>query len=86
MTNGEVGDLMYEVFILAVQLAGPLLIISMLVGILISILQAATQVHEQTLTFVPKLLTIGIILVFSGSSMLQTLQDFAVRIFRLIQG
>lgn len=86
MTNGEVGDLMYEVFILAVQLAGPLLIISMLVGILISILQAATQVHEQTLTFVPKLLTIGIILVFSGGSMLQTLQDFAVRIFRMIQG
>lgn len=86
MTNGEVGDLMYEVFILAVQLAGPLLIISMLVGIFISILQAATQVHEQTLTFVPKLLTIGLILVFSGGSMLQTLQDFAIRIFRLIQG
>lgn len=86
MTNGEVGDLMYEVFILAVQLAGPLLVISMLVGILISILQAATQVHEQTLTFVPKLLTIGLILVFSGGSMLQTLQDFAIRIFRLIQG
>lgn len=86
MTNGEVGDLMYEVFVLVVQLAGPLLIISMLVGILISILQAATQVHEQTLTFVPKLLTIGIILVFSGGSMLQTLQDFAVRIFRMIQG
>ncbi len=86
MTNGEVGDLMYEVFILAVQLAGPMLLISMLVGILISILQAATQVHEQTLTFVPKLLTIGLILVFTGGSMLQTLQDFAVRIFRMIQG
>lgn len=86
MTNGEVGDLMYEVFILVVQLGGPLLVISMLVGILISILQAATQIHEQTLTFVPKLLTIGLILVFSGGSMLQTLQDFVIRIFHLIQG
>lgn len=85
MTNSEVGELMYEVFILAVQLAGPLLIISMLVGILISIIQAATQVHEQTITFVPKLLVIGLILVFTGTSMLQTLQDFTYKIFQMIQ-
>lgn len=86
MTNGEVADLMYDVFVIAVELAGPLLVISMLVGVLISILQAATQVHEQTITFVPKLLVIGIILVFTGSSMLQTLQDFAIGIFRMIEG
>ena len=86
MTNGEVGDLMYDVFVMVVELAGPLLVISMLVGILISIIQAATQTHEQTITFVPKLLVIGIILVFSGSSMLEMLQEFTVRIFRLIQG
>ena len=86
MTNGEVGDLMYDVFVMVVELAGPLLVISMLVGILISIIQAATQIHEQTITFVPKLLVIGIILVFSCSSMLEMLQEFTVRIFRLIQG
>lgn len=86
MTNGEVGDLMYEVFIMVVQLAGPLLVISMLVGILISIIQAATQIHEQTITFVPKLLVIGVILVFTGNSMLESLQDFTTKIFRLIQG
>ncbi|MCI8795881.1 MAG: flagellar type III secretion system protein FliQ [Dorea sp.] len=86
MTNGEVGDLMYDVFVLVIQLAGPLLVISMLVGILISIIQAATQIHEQTITFVPKLLVIGIILVFSGNRMLEMLQDFTTRVFRLIQG
>lgn len=86
MTNGQVGDLMYEFFILAVQLAGPLLIISMLVGVVISILQAATQVHEQTITFVPKLLVIGLILVFSGGTMLQTMQDFMIKIFGIIAG
>lgn len=86
MTNGEVGDLMYDVFVLVIQLAGPLLVISMLVGVLISIIQAATQIHEQTITFVPKLLVIGIILVFSGNRMLEMLQDFTVRVFRLIQG
>lgn len=84
MTAGEIGDIMYQLFVLAVQLAGPVLIISMLVGILIAILQAATQIHEQTLTFVPKLLVIGIILLISGSSMLRTLQDFTIDIFQLI--
>ena len=86
MTNGEVLDLMYEVFVLAVQLGGPVLVISMLVGVLISIIQAATQIHEQTITFVPKLLVIGIIFVFTGGNMLETLQDFTVRIFQMIQG
>ena len=77
MTNGEVLDLMYDVFVLAVQLGGPVLVISMLVGVLISIIQAATQIHEQTITFVPKLLVIGIILVFTGGNML--------RRFRILQ-
>ena len=86
MTNGEVSDLMYEVFVMVIQLAGPLLVISMMVGILISIIQAATQIHEQTITFVPKLLVIGVILVFTGNSMLESLQDFTTKIFRLIQG
>lgn len=84
MTNGEVSDLMYKLFVMAIQLAGPILVISMAVGIVISILQAATQIHEQTLTFVPKLLIIGIILVFTGSNMLQSLQDFTRDIFAMI--
>lgn len=84
MTNSEVTSLMYEVFIMAVQLGGPVLVISMLIGVLISIIQAATQIHEQTITFVPKLLVIGLILVFTGGSMLQTLQDFTLRIFQLM--
>lgn len=86
MTTGEITDLMYDLFILAVQLGGPVLIISMIVGIVISILQAATQIHEQTLTFVPKLIVIGIILVIMGSMMLQSLQDFTTRIFTLMAG
>ena len=84
MTNGEVADLMYKVFIMALQLGGPVLVVSMAVGIIISILQAATQIHEQTLTIVPKLLVIAIILVFTGSNMLQSLQDFTKEVFALI--
>ena len=85
MTNSAVSDLMYEFFLMAIQLAGPPLLLSMLIGILIAIIKAATQIHEQTLTFVPKLLVIGLVLVFTGSSMLASLQDFTVRLFRIIQ-
>ncbi len=84
MTNGEVSDLMYEVFVLALKLAAPMLVISLLIGLLISILQAATQIHEQTITFLPKLLVIALILVFTGSNMLVMLQDFTNKIFQLM--
>lgn len=84
MTNGEVSDLMYEVFVLALKLAAPMLVISMLIGLVISIFQAATQIHEQTLTFLPKLLVIAVVLVFTGSNMLVMLQDFTQKVFQLM--
>ena len=84
MTNGEVSDLMYQVFILSMKLGGPILIISMVVGIVISILQAATQIHEQTITFVPKLIVIAVLLLITGSTMLNSLQDFTAQIFNSI--
>lgn len=86
MTSAEVTDLMFDMFLLAIQLGGPILITSMLVGVLISVLQAATQIHEQTITFVPKLIVIGLILVITGSTMLQTLHDFITEIFVLMAG
>ena len=84
MTNSEVMDIMHMAALIIVQLAGPILLISMAVGVLISILQAATQINEQTLTFVPKLVLIGLILLLTGSSMLETLQGFSYEIFELM--
>ena len=86
LTSGEINDLLYEVFILAVQLGGPVLIISMAVGVIISILQAATQIHEQTLPFVPKLVVIGCVLIMTGGRMMQRLQDITEQIFQMIAG
>ena len=86
LTSGEINDLLYEVFILAVQHGGPVLIISMAVGVIISILQAATQIHEQTLTFVPKLVVIGCVLIMTGGRMMQRLQDITEQIFQMIAG
>ncbi len=84
MTNEQIGEIIYELFVLILQIAGPLLVISMIVGICISIIQAATQIHEQTITFVPKLLVIGLILVFGGGRMMEMLAHFTIQIFELI--
>lgn len=86
LTTGQIMDLMHQLFVMAVKIGGPILIISMVVGIVISIIQAATQIHEQTLTFVPKLIVIGVLLVVTGDSMLKALQEFTQYVFRLIAG
>lgn len=60
----------------ALTVAAPVLIISMVVGLLISLFQAVTQIQEQTLTFVPKMLAIIVTFVIIGPWMLQTLVTF----------
>jgi len=81
MDTGFVMEIMTESFMTALMLALPPLLISLAVGLVIAILQAATQVHEQTLTFVPKLLAIGITLIVLGPWMLEVLTDYTFRLF-----
>lgn len=66
--------------------AAPVLICALVVGLLIGIIQAATSVNEQTLTFVPKLGVIALVLVVMGASMMGLISDFAIDIFDLIAG
>ena len=53
MTQAEVLDVFREALLVATKLAAPILIASIVVGLIVAIFQAATQIHEQTLTFVP---------------------------------
>ena len=69
MTADQVMEVMKEAMMVAFEIAGPLLIISIVVGLIVAIFQAATQIHEQTLTFVPKLLVIALVLLALGSWM-----------------
>ncbi|MBE6860342.1 MAG: flagellar biosynthesis protein FliQ [Ruminococcus sp.] len=85
MTQGDVLSILREFFFVAVKIAGPLLVISMVLGIVVAIFQAATQIHEQTLTFVPKLLAIAIMLLLLGSWMMTVLDDFFNMIFDKIK-
>ncbi len=84
MGAGEVSNIFYEMFVMVLQLGGPILLASMLVGVIVSILQAATQINEQTLTFVPKLLVIAIVLALMGDMILVRLQEFTITILDLI--
>ncbi|MDE6710460.1 MAG: flagellar biosynthesis protein FliQ [Oscillospiraceae bacterium] len=84
MSEAMVLDIFREALILSIKLAGPLLLISMIVGLVIAILQAATQVHEQTLTFVPKALTIVVLLLLMAPMMMNWCSEFVTRIFSII--
>ncbi|WP_046157819.1 flagellar biosynthesis protein FliQ [Chromobacterium vaccinii] len=66
--------------------SAPVLLTSLLVGLLISILQAATQINEMTLTFIPKLLAMFLVLVLAGPWMLNTLIEYTTRLFQSIPG
>ena len=86
MDNSQVLDIMRAALMVGVKLCAPTLLISMIVGILISIIQAATQIHEQTITFVPKLIAIAAVLLITGSWMLTILQEFKRELFIIMQG
>ncbi len=86
MSNIEVLDVMHQTLQLMLMLSLPFLLISMVVGVVIAVFQAATQIHEQTITFVPKLLSILGVLGILGSSMLVMLQDFVRMVFEMIAG
>lgn len=66
--------------------AAPVLAFSLVVGLTVSILQAATQIQEQTLSFVPKLLAVGAALALFGSWMLRVLVDFCHRVLTSLPG
>lgn len=66
--------------------AAPVLVASLAIGLVVGIVQAATSVNEQTLTFVPKLAVTALVLVLFGASMLALISDFTHEIFSQIAG
>lgn len=81
MSEAYVLTLAQNAIMMMVVLAGPALIVSLVIGSLISLVQAATQINEVTMTFVPKIIGIGLILVLLGSWMLQQLLVFTSNLF-----
>ena len=79
-------DVFRESLLVALKLGAPILILSIVVGLVVAIFQAATQIHEQTLTFVPKILVTALLLLVLGSWMLTQLDDLIQYLFALMAG
>lgn len=74
-------DIARQAIFLVLKTAAPMLLVSLVVGLIVSILQTVTSIQEQTLTFVPKLIAILVILLLSGSWILNSLKEFMVELF-----
>lgn len=85
MSSGEVTDVLRQMLVVCLQVAGPILIVSIAVGLIVAIFQAATQIHEQTLTFVPKLLIIALALLVMSSWIETSISDFSYHIFDIMR-
>ena len=85
MTQDIVMEILREAVMLAFKLALPVLLVAMIVGLVVAILQAATQIHEQTLSFAPKAICVGLALFFLAPWMTSECLDFMNFIFEKIQ-
>ncbi len=65
----------------AILLAGPLLVVALITGIAVSIFQAVTQINEATLTFIPKMMGVVLVLVVAAPWMLKILQEYAILVY-----
>ena len=81
MTEEFVIGLGREALLTALKVSAPVLVVSLVVGIVISAFQAVTQINESTLAFVPKLLAVAAVLGFAGPWMLNTLVTYTASIF-----
>ena len=84
MGADEALGLMNQLFITAAIISAPILITVLVVGLLVSVFQVATQLQEMTLSYVPKLLTAALILIMLGPWMIHKVAEFAISMIRII--
>ena len=85
MNTELVSEILREGVWLVIKLCAPMLLLSMLVGVLLAIFQAVTQIHEQTLSFIFKLTVVISVLLIGGSWMMENLLDYARWLYGLMQ-
>lgn len=85
MDVGDLTNVLREGVWTVLKVGGPMLVMSMVVGVGISIFQAMTSIHEQTFSFIFKLATIVTICFVGGDWMWQTLVDFTLSVFQIIR-
>ena len=84
METEEVIDVFREGIMLTIRVGGPILLMCMAVGVFVAILQAVTQIHEQSIAFILKVIVVVIYLSAGGSWAMNSLQEYTRNLFRLI--
>lgn len=81
MTEGQVLDIARDALYMIIVTSAPLLVVSLVIGLIISIFQTITSIQEQTLTFVPKIICVFLAMMLFGSWMLNQLTEFVNRLW-----
>ena len=84
ISQGEIINILTQAITTVIICAAPMLIVAMVIGLLISIFQATTQINEQTLAFVPKIVCVMLALLIFGSFIFSTVGGFVTRLFNSI--
>ncbi len=84
MDSTIVAHVLGDALVVAIKLSAPMLILGMVVGVLVAIFQAVTQIHEQALGFILKMIVIIIVLLVGGSWMMTVLEDYTRELFLII--
>ena len=84
MDTSIVADVLRDGVGVAIKLAAPMLLLSMLIGVVVALFQAVTQMHEQTISFILKLIIVIAVLLIGGGCMMETLQEYARSLFELM--
>lgn len=84
MDTRMITDVMRDAVGVVLKLGGPMLVLSMFAGVTVAIFQAVTQIHEQTIGFILKVVIVMSVLLFTGGWMLTTLQEYARELFDLM--
>lgn len=81
MTVDAVMDMVSQALYIVLKVSLPVLLVSLIVGLVVSIFQTVTSIQEQTLTFVPKIVSIFVALIFLGSWMMTTMVEYTVQLW-----
>ncbi len=86
MNDAQVLEIVTDAFLVALKIAGPILAAALAIGVVVSILQTITQVQEMTLTFVPKLVGAGLIVLLAGNWMMREMVSWVTGLWSGIPG
>jgi flagellar biosynthetic protein FliQ len=84
MTDSTVIDIFAKMMVVTAKVSAPILIVSLAIGLFISLIQSVTSIQEVTLTFVPKLVGVALVIMFAGHWMLNSLVDYTNGLFQMI--